>query len=77
MDPQEIADVIRKIITERHVPRSRLAKECGLSINALNSVENPVWNPTLSTLNKLHIYLIRKGYGAIPVYMSNWKATND
>ena len=74
MEPQEIADVIRKIITERHVPRARLAKEAGLSINALNSVENPVWNPTLSTLNKLHIYLIRKGYEAYPYI---WKATND
>jgi len=42
--------------------KNRMAKEAGLSVNAVNGIHDNFWNPTFRTLNKLEAYLIQKGY---------------
>lgn len=63
MTPTDIVKLVREIlVVDRKVPKSRLAQEAGLSMNALNSVDDELWNPTFRTLVKLEGYLRKKGY---------------
>lgn len=63
MAPAAIVELVRKIlVVDRSVPKSRMAQEAGLSVNALNGIHDSLWNPTFRTLNKLEAYLIQKGY---------------
>ncbi len=63
MAPAAIVELVRKIlVVDRSVAKSRMAQEAGLSVNALNGIQDNLWNPTFRTLNKLEAYLIQKGY---------------
>lgn len=63
MAPAAIVELVRKIlVVDRSVAKSRMAKEAGLSVNAVNGIHDNFWNPNFRTLNKLEAYLIQKGY---------------
>lgn len=63
MTPSGIVKAVRKLLViDRSVPKARLALDAGLSVNALNQVDDELWNPTYRTLNKLERYLVRKGH---------------
>ena len=64
MAPAAMVELFRKIlVVDRSVAKkNRMAKEAGLSVNAVNGIHDNFWNPTFRTLNKLEAYLIQKGY---------------
>ena len=63
MTPSQIVKAVRRLLViDRAGPKARLAQDAGLSGNALNMVDDELWNPTYRTLNKLESYLVRKGY---------------
>ena len=50
-------EIVRAFANAGHMSRSNLAREAGLTRNALQNINKPGWSPTPETLDKLLTFI--------------------